>query len=146
MLGGRVVNLQPFARRGESIHGRDVDQDVDATEPFYHGIDGALDGGLVTYVEFEGRRLISEERHRADFDALAHDRIGGRVRIVESAMAQESRAAVGLRLKGLEQHDVLGRHLRKVPPAMGWRVAHHEDLPGAVAVTQLHLEHVALGS
>jgi hypothetical protein len=49
-----------------------------------------------------GIEPLSEERHSADFDALAHGGIGWGLRIVERAVPQKSRAPVRFRVVSLQ--------------------------------------------
>ena len=85
----------------------------------------------------------SEERHGADFDALARGGIPRGLRIIERAVSQKSCAAVRLRVVSLQQESMLGGHPGKVPPPVFARMAHHVDFPGAFSIAQNHLEHVA---
>src|SRR5271168_606777 len=84
----------------------------------------------------------SEERHRPDLDALAEGRVGRRGGILEGGVADEAGAAVSLRFVGLQEHNLVRRHLREVPPLMLRRVAHHVVLAVTVAVMQVKLEEV----
>src|SRR5271170_4255395 len=84
----------------------------------------------------------SEERHRPDLDALAERRVGRRGRILEGGVADEAGTAVSLRFVGLQEHNLVRRHLREVPPLMLRRVAHHVVLAVTVAVMQIKLEEV----
>src|SRR5271168_4666060 len=84
----------------------------------------------------------SEERHRPDLDALAEGRVGRRGGILKGGVADEAGAAVSLRFVGLQEHNLVRRHLREVPPLMLRRVAHHVVLAVTVAVMQVKLEEV----
>jgi hypothetical protein len=84
----------------------------------------------------------SKERYGPDLDALSYRGIWSRGGILEGGMADKASAAVSLRIVGFEDDDLFRSHLRKIPPFMSRRVAHHIILAITIAVAKVKLEEV----
>src|SRR6185312_9039128 len=92
----------------------------------------------------KGRSTGSKERYGADFYTFPKWRIRRCGRILECTMTYEACPAVRLGIIGLQKDDLLGRHLREIPPFVTRRMTHHIDLAISLSIAQGH-RHEVLG-